>query len=176
MSRLLLILALLFAVPLVMVLPLYAADPKPAPPSSVADLAWIAGQWQGQKGGDQLDEHWSAPGGGTMMGMFRWIKGGKILVYELLVIEDSDDRARGPVLTFRHFSAGLIGWEEKDAPLRCPLAGGGPGEAAFACEGGSTRLTFRRAGENGLTVLLERQQDGKAGTDEVVYSRVTPGK
>ena len=161
---------LIFAVLLATTFPIQAADPKPA---SVADLAWITGQWQGRKGADQLDEHWSAPGGGTMMGMFRWIKDGKILVYELLVIEDS---ATGPVLTFRHFGAGLIGWEEKDKPIRCPLAGGGPGEAPFACEGGSTRLTFRRAGENGLTVLLERQKDGQARTDEFVYSRVIPAK
>ncbi len=157
---------LILAVLLAATFPVHAADPKP--PASVADLAWIAGQWQGQKGADQLDEHWSAPGGGTMMGMFRWIKNGKILVYELLVIEDG---AKGPVLTFRHFGAGLIGWEEKDAPIRCPLAGGGPGEAAFACEGGQTRLTFRRGGENGLTVLLERQEDGQARTDEFVYTK-----
>jgi hypothetical protein len=167
MSRRLLTFAALFS----MVLPLSAADPKP--PASVADLAWIAGQWQSQKGGDQLDEHWSTPASGTMMGMFRWIKDGKILVYELLVLEDG---ARGPVLVFRHFGAGLIGWEEKDKPLRCPLAGGGPGEAAFACEGTSTRLTFRRVGDNGLTVLLERQKDGQARTDEFVYTRTTPAK
>ena len=161
---------LTFAVLFSMVLPLYAADSKPA---SVADLSWIAGQWQGKKGADQLDEHWSAPGGGTMMGAFRWIKNGKILVYEFLVIEDS---TTGPVLTFRHFNAGLIAWEEKDKPLRCPLAGGGPGEAAFACEGGSTRLTFRRTGENGLNVLLERQEGGQARTDEFVYTRAPQRK
>ena len=169
MSRLLLIFAALFS----MLLPLHAADSKP---SSVADLAWIAGQWQGQKGGDQLDEHWSAPASGTMMGMFRWLKGGKILVYELLAIEDSDDRARGPVLLLRHFGTGLIGWEEKDAPLRCPLAGGGPGEAIFACVGEPTRLIYRRAGENGLTVLLEKQKDGQTRTDEFVYTRAAPAK
>ena len=168
MNRLLL---LMLAVLLVTVLPLYAADPKP--PASVADLAWIAGQWQGQKGGDPLDEHWSAPASGTMMGMFRWIKGGKILVYEFLALEDGP---KGPVLLLRHFRPGLIALEEKDSPLRCPLAGGGPGEAVFACESEPTRLTFRRAGENGLTVLLEKQKDGQTRTDEFVYSRVTPGK
>lgn len=170
MSRRLLIFVLLFSV----VLPLSAADPKP--PASVADLAWIAGQWQGQKGADRLDEHWSVPASGTMLGMFRWLKDGKVLVYELLAFEDSDDRAKGPVLLLRHFNAGLIGWEEKDAPLRCPLAGGGPGEAVFACEGVAARLTFRRAGENGLTVLLERQKDGQTRTDEFNYQRVPGGK
>lgn len=165
--RLLLILAVLFAV----TFPVHAADPKP--PTSVSDLAWIAGQWQGQKGGDPLDEHWSTPASGTMMGMFRWIKGGKILVYEFLAIEDGP---KGPVLLLRHFRSGLIALEEKDSPLRCPLAGGGPGEAIFACESEPTRLIYRRAGENGLTVLLERQKDGQARTDEFVYQRMTPVK
>lgn len=169
MSRRLLI-CLILAVLLATTFPIQAAGPKPA---SVKDLAWIAGQWQGQKGADLLDEHWSAPGGGTMMGMFRWVKGGKLLVYEFLTFEDS---ATAPVLTFRHFGAGLIGWEEKDAPIRCPLAGGGPGEAVFACEGMPMRLTYRRTGENGLTVLLERQKDGKSSTDEFAYSRAPQGK
>jgi hypothetical protein len=33
-------------------------------PSTVDDLAWIAGHWQGKKDGDLLDEQWSAPAGG----------------------------------------------------------------------------------------------------------------
>ena len=168
MSRLLLIFAVLFVVLLVMILPVYAADPKP--PGSVSDLAWMAGHWQGQKDGNPLEEHWTAPDSGTMMAMFRWIRNGRVLVYEVLVLEDGP---KGPVLLLRHFKPGLIGLEEeKDGPLRCPLAGGGPGEAVFVCEGEPTRLIYRRAGENGLTVLLERQRDGKARTDEFNYQRV----
>ena len=147
-------------------LPALAAEAKP--PASVADLAWISGIWQGTLGGADLREEWSAPAGGAMTGSFRWIKDGKLQMYEFLVLEDSP---QGPVLTFRHFNPGLIAWEEKDAPLRCPLAGGSPTEAAFACTGAATKLTFRRNGDNGLTVLLERQKDGKASTDEFVYHR-----
>lgn len=173
MSRRLLIFAVPLAVLLVMVLPLHAADPKP--PASVADLAWMAGHWQGQKDGNPLEEHWTAPDSGTMMGMFRWIKSGRVLVYEVLALEDSP---KGPVLLLRHFKPGLIGLEEeeKNGPLRCPLAGGGPGEVVFACESEPTRLTYRRAGENGLNVLLERQKEGKTRTDEFVYTRATPVK
>lgn len=148
-------------------LPSSAAEAGKAP-GSVADLGWISGDWHGTMGGGTLHEQWSAPAGGAMMGMFRWIREGKVSLYEFLVIEDSP---KGPVLTFRHFNPGLIGWEEKDAPLRCPLAAGKPGEAAFACEGTGTRLTFRRAGPDALTVLLERQQDGKPKTDEFAYKR-----
>jgi hypothetical protein len=147
-------------------LPALAADAKP--PASVADLAWIAGDWQGTMGGDDLREEWTAPAGGTMAGSFRWISGGKLRLYEFLVFEDSP---QGPVLTFRHFNPGLIGWEEKDAPLRCPLAGGGPKEAAFACVGTPIKLTYRKTGDASMTVLLERHEDGKPRTDEFLYTR-----
>lgn len=146
--------------------PALAAEAKP--PATVSDLAWIAGDWRGTMHGDELREEWTAPAGGTMTGSFRWISGGKVRLYEFLVIEDS---ATGPVLTFRHFNPGLIGWEEKDAPLRCPLAGGGPKEAAFACVGTPVKLTFRNTGYTSMTVLLERQENGKPGTDEFLYTR-----
>lgn len=149
-------------------LPALAADAKPKPPASVADLAWIAGEWRGTMGDSDLREEWSTPAGGAMAGSFRWISGGKVRMYEFLVIEDSPE---GPVLVFRHFSPGLIAREEKDAPLRCPLTGGGPREAAFACTGTPTKLTFRSSADASLTVLLERHEDGKPRTDEFVYTR-----
>jgi hypothetical protein len=163
--------AVIAVISVVAAVAVFASAPLQAetrPPASVAELAWIAGDWQGQKDGDSLDETWSAPAAGTMMGMFRWIKDGKVQMYELLSIQDS---AKGPVLFLRHFNPDFTGWEEKDAPVRCPISGGGPGEAVFACEGRPTRLIFRRTGDSSITVLLERQQDGKARTDEFLYTR-----
>lgn len=150
---------------LILAVPLQAADPKTP---KVEDLAWMAGRWTGTMGDSPLEEHWSAPAGGTMMGMFRWMKkDGTTSLYEFLTIEPS---TQGPVYFMRHFNPGLIGWEEKDAPLRCPLAASGPREATFACEGEPTKLTFKRTSETTMTVLLERQRDGKASKMEFLYT------
>ena len=43
--------------------------------ASPADLAWLSGSWLGRNGDDPVEEHWSPLGGGTLMGMFRWVKG-----------------------------------------------------------------------------------------------------
>lgn len=150
----------LAAFALVLATPLQAA--------TVDDLAWMAGRWAGTMGEDSLEEHWSVPAGGTMMGMFRWMKkGGAISVFEFLTIESSP---QGPVYYMRHFNSGLIAWEEKDAPLRCPLTASGPRQATFSCDGEATKLTFKRTSETTMTVLLERQRDGKASAMEFVYT------
>lgn len=150
---------------LVLAAPLGAAEPKTV---KVEDLAWMAGRWTGAMEGDPLEEQWTAPAGGTMMGMFRWMKqDGTTFMFEFLTIEPGP---RGPVYYMRHFNPGLIAWEKKKAPLRCPLTASGPREATFGCEGKPTKLTFKRTSETTMTVLLERQEDGKETTTEFLYT------
>ena len=60
-----------------------------------------------------IEEHWSSLGGDTLMAMFRWVKDGRVLFYELEVIEEHDGLI---FLRIGHFNVGLVGWEEKDAP------------------------------------------------------------
>lgn len=62
-----------------------AAD-KPEAKPGVDALAWLAGSWEFEKSGRVVREVWMAPGGGTMLGMSRTVKGGKTLEYEFLQI------------------------------------------------------------------------------------------
>ena len=56
------------------------------------DLAWIAGDWQTPASGSrQIDEHWTAPLGNTMMGVSRTVAGGKTVEFEYLRIEQRAD-------------------------------------------------------------------------------------
>lgn len=142
----------------------------PAAAGDLADLAWIAGTWSGEMDGSTIEEQWSAPAGGAMMGMFRWVKGGKVLIYEFLLLESDP---AGVTLRFRHFEPGLIGWEEKNAPLVLKPIAGGPGEAAF--EGGEPgnplKLVYRRTGDRTMTVVLERLKDGAKKVQEFRYQK-----
>lgn len=62
--------------------------------ATLDDLSFLTGSWRGTIGGDVvIEEVWSAPRGGSMMGMFRIIAGDKTTLYEFLAIEDS---AAGP--------------------------------------------------------------------------------
>jgi len=57
----------------------------PAKPT-LAGLAWMAGHWVGGEGGDLSEETWLAPEGDSMLGMWRYVAGGKTRIFEILTI------------------------------------------------------------------------------------------
>ncbi len=54
-------------------------------------FAWLSGSWAGTDGGALTEEHWTAPRGGTMVGVQRITKGGNTTGYEHLRIEQRED-------------------------------------------------------------------------------------
>lgn len=59
---------------------------------TISDLGWISGDWQTASGGSrQIEEHWTLPGGGTMLGMARTIVGDKTTEFEFLKIEQREN-------------------------------------------------------------------------------------
>lgn len=81
---------------------------------TLADLAWISGDWQTAPGGRrQIEEHWTAVAGGSMMGVSRTIAGDKTVEFEYLRIEQRADgiyyvahpKARCPGTDFKLTSA-----------------------------------------------------------------------
>lgn len=55
------------------------------------DLDWMAGSWFGQGLGGRMEEHWTAPAGGTMFGLNRVVTGDKTINREWISIEPLDD-------------------------------------------------------------------------------------
>ncbi len=140
--------------------------------ATIENLAWMAGSWYGCLDNDPIDEHWSVPAGGVMTGMFRWLKNGKVYLYELLVIEPD---VNGPVLRLKHFDFGLIGWEEKDTALAFPLVSSGEKEATFERGGGFrlTRFVYKRIGESDLVAITEVRKGDEVTRNEFRYRRST---
>ena len=87
-------------------------------PATLADLAWLAGRWEGKLGAPGPDkqmtaeQEWMAPKNGTMQGFFRLTDSEKTIVIELFTIRET---ASGIVFYFRHFSPELKPWEETEA-------------------------------------------------------------
>lgn len=70
--------------------PAAATEPAPALSAAKADsLAWLAGAWSGTHGGLEMEETWTAPKGGTLLGVHRDVKGGKTVSFEFLRIAES---------------------------------------------------------------------------------------
>lgn len=49
-------------------------------------LAWLAGQWCGGNDAERLEEHWLAPVAGSMLGVARTMKNGRVSSFEFLRI------------------------------------------------------------------------------------------
>src|SRR4026208_766576 len=59
---------------------------------TINDLAWIAGSWTGSTGGVDMEEHWTAPKGNSMIGIHRDVGKGRTLSFEFLRIEMQKDQ------------------------------------------------------------------------------------
>ena len=136
------------------------------PAATIADMAWLAGHWTGQALGGTSEEMWSPPAHGTMMGMYRLLRDGKPVFYELLTLVEENGSL---VLRLKHFNADLTGWEEKDKSLSFPLVAKEPGAMHFEA------MTFRPQGKTLTVYLAIGQKDGSVKEETFGYTRVEPG-
>jgi len=61
--------------------------------TTLNDLAWMAGSWVGTSArGIEMEEHWTAPKGNSMIGVHRDVVKGRTLLFEFLRIEQQGDR------------------------------------------------------------------------------------
>ena len=133
------------------------------PPARVTDFAWLEGHWQAEALGGTVDEIWSSPAAGTMVGMFRLVKDDEVSFYEIFTITEEGSTA---LLRLKHFNADLTGWEEKNDTVDFPLVALEEGRASF------DGLTYRRRGKDEMEVFLAMRT--KDGVREVhfAYKRV----
>ncbi|KAA0226071.1 hypothetical protein KJ068_01335 [bacterium] len=61
-------------------------DTKP----TVADLAWLAGCWDGSTAKREYSEQWMKPSGQTLLGMSRTVVNGKTVAFEFLQIREQE--------------------------------------------------------------------------------------
>lgn len=64
-----------------------AATPADRSPRGLADLAFMAGCWQGQSGGGAtIEEYYTPPADNLMLGLSRYTKGSRVTSYEFSTI------------------------------------------------------------------------------------------
>ena len=120
--------------------------------ATLADMAWLAGNWTGEGLGGMSEELWSKPAGGAMMGTYRLIKDGKPVFYEMCWIVEQGDTI---LVRLKHFNPDLTGWEEKDKTV----------DFRFVKKDGNriyfSGLTFERVNDSELKIYLAiRHRDG----------------
>jgi hypothetical protein len=121
-----------------------AAGSRP-PAATIADMAWLAGHWTGEGLGGVAEEVWMTPGGGAMLGMYRLVREGKPVFYELVTIAED---AGSLVIRLKHFNPDMTSWEEKRQTVDFPLVAKSGNTIHFS------GMTFRRDDADHLTVFL----------------------
>jgi hypothetical protein len=152
-----------------------AAQAPPPFKATVDQLAWVRGAWTGTLGERTVEQHWSAPLGGSIIAMYRSIQANRATLYELLAIEQEGE---GVVLRIKHFAPGpgLVSREAKDESANNRLVSLDGRTAVF--HGGDAanpvRITFNSPDSATLNIVSERQRDGKPVATEFKYKRITP--
>jgi hypothetical protein len=135
------------------------------PAARIADMAWLAGQWTGEFMGGTIDEVWSEPSGGAMVGFFRLVKDGKPVFYEILTLMES---AGSVEMRLKHVNPDMTGWEEKKDFVTFRLVRRDDTGVYF------DGLTFRRAGPDAIEgfIALRDRATGEVREEKLTYRRV----
>jgi hypothetical protein len=148
-------------------------EPAAAAKASVDQLGWVTGAWTGTLGERTIEQHWSAPLGGSIIAMYRSIQASKATLYELLAIEQEGE---GVVLRIKHFApgAGLVGQEAKDESQNHRLVKLEDRMAVFegGAAAGPVRITFRSPDPATLNIIVERQRNGAPVSTAFMYKRI----
>lgn len=135
------------------------------PPAAarIADLGWLAGTWTGEGLGGQIDEVWSQPSGGAMVGYFRLVRDGKPVFYEILTLREVEGSVE---MRLKHVNPDMTGWEEKNDFVTFKLVKLDDTAAYFS------GLTFRRISADLIEGYLALRQNDVVREERLVYRRV----
>lgn len=131
----------------------------------VEDLSWMYGDWETAPGRMQIEEHWTKPSGGAMLGVGRTIAGGKMVFFEYLRIE-----ARGTDLFYVAQPKG------RSPGTDFKLVKSSDGEAVFENlqHDFPKRIIYRKQSDGGLTARIEGDGTEKEKPQEFKYRRAGP--
>jgi hypothetical protein len=134
-----------------------------APTTALDDLAWMAGSWSGTVQGIQMEEHWTAPKGNSMIGVHRDIGKGRTLSFEFLRIEQH----AGQIVYLS-----MPGGRSPATPF--PLKEASSNRVVFEnpAHDFPQRIIYWKDG-NDLRARIEGTINGKAGSEEWRWSPAT---
>ena len=138
-------------------------DPENQAPASISQMAWLAGSWAGEGLGGDVEEMWSAPSGGTMIGSFKLVQGDEPSIYEIELMVEVGGSLEWRV---KHFNPDFSAWEEKADFVSFPLVK--IEEEAAYFDG----LTVMKDGEDGLKVFLIIGHEGEIREETLSFRRV----
>lgn len=132
------------------------------PSATLADAAFLIGRWSGTAFGEKMEESWSEPSGGSMVGTFKLFNGDDPAMYEIMLLTVEDGTLS---LKVKHFSADFTAWEDKDDYVNFRLVAKAPGELHF---GG---LSFYQRSDDKLDGYIVMRNGDDVSEQHMTYER-----
>ena len=132
--------------------------------AEVNELTWLTGCWSLNRGPLVIEEHWSKPAGGHLIGFSRTTKGGKAAFWEFLTILTAPD---GGVTYQPRLS-------NNQPPVAFKLVKQTPEEVVFEnlAHDFPQRIIYRRSADGKtLHARIEGDVKGKLRSEEFPYQR-----
>jgi hypothetical protein len=132
------------------------------PARGVETLAWLEGTWSGEKDGIHMEEMWTGPRGGALLGLHRDVEGARMVSWEFLRVEATDAGV------FYHASP------RSAPPTAFKLVETGDKRAVFENREHDfpQRILYWIDGTGALHARIEGPRGGKTVAEEWVWTRV----
>lgn len=121
------------------------AQSTPAEAVSIERASWLAGRWVGEGMGGELEEVWSPPVGGQMIGHFRMVRDGAPAFYEFMVLDVAEGGLR---MKLKHFNPDYSTWEDRETWVTFTPVSSSEHEIV------TSALTIRRTSRDTMTMLI----------------------
>ena len=135
------------------------------PPAAIDQMAWLTGCWIHVKPNGVVEELWTGPGGGVMLGLGRTVRDGQLREYEFVRIVEADG------------SLAYVAEPSGQARATFPLKSLTADEAVFEdpAHDFPQRVIYRRLGPDAVTGRIEGQIGGQAKAVDFPYKRCATG-
>ena len=134
----------------------------PGPTARVTEVAWLAGCWEQAAGPRLVEEQWTRPRGGLMLGLGRTVRGDSLVEYEQTRIFE-----RGGRLVFGASPSGQASAEFESIEVS---------DSSVTFENPAhdfpQRVMYRRRGADSLIARVEGTRGGKLRGVDFPYARV----
>ena len=142
---------------------MFLDDKQQSPRADLSAVNWLAGHWRGEAFGGLIEEVWSPPLGGSMMGAFKLVVKDQVQFYEIETLSEVDDTL---IFKLKHFNKDLTGWEEKDKTVDFALVKVTKNKLYF------NGLTLERINDNEMNIYVAIEDNGNTTEEKFSYKRV----
>ena len=130
-------------------------------PTGIARVGWMQGCWETSSPQRTIDEQWMSPRGGSMLGMSRTVRDGRLVEHELMILSE-----RGDQLAYEAHPSG-------QNPATFLSSRIEPSLVVFenSAHDFPQRIGYERKGPDSLTAWVEGPQNGRTRRIEYAYQR-----